>query len=100
MEHWRQETDSDGIAWCCIDKAGAGPNVLSGEVLRELVSMLEPMESDPPRGLVLYSGKRNGFVMGADINEFTSIKSAEQAYELIRLGQHSASTPSRTSNIR
>jgi len=87
MKHWRQETDSDGIVWWCIDKAGAGPNVLSGEVLRELVSMLEPLESDPPRGLVLYSGKRNGFVMGADINEFTSIESAEQAYELIRLGQ-------------
>lgn len=87
LQHWRQETDSDGIVWWCIDKAGAGPNVLSGEVLRELVSMLEPLESDPPRGLVLYSGKRNGFVMGADINEFTSIDSADQAYELIRLGQ-------------
>lgn len=87
LQHWRQETDNDGIVWWCIDKAGAGPNVLSGEVLRELVSMLEPLEPDPPRGLVLYSGKRNGFVMGADINEFTSIDSADQAYELIRLGQ-------------
>ncbi|TDJ34882.1 MAG: hypothetical protein E2O53_07200 [Gammaproteobacteria bacterium] len=87
LQHWRQETDSDGIVWWCIDKAGAGPNVLSGEVLQELVSMLEPLEPDPPRGLVLYSGKRNGFVMGADINEFTSIDSADQAYELIRLGQ-------------
>jgi len=87
LHHWRQETDSDGIVWWCIDKAGAGPNVLSGEVLRELVSMLEALEPDPPRGLVLYSGKRSGFVMGADINEFTSIDSADQAYELIRLGQ-------------
>jgi 3-hydroxyacyl-CoA dehydrogenase/enoyl-CoA hydratase/3-hydroxybutyryl-CoA epimerase len=87
MDHWRQETDSDGIIWLCIDKADASANVLSQDVLRELVSMLERLELDPPRGVVLHSGKRNGFVMGADINEFTSIESADQAYELIRLGQ-------------
>ena len=87
MNHWRQETDSDGIIWLCIDKADASANVLSGEVLRELVGMLALLERDPPRGLVLHSGKRNGFVMGADINEFTSVESADQAYELIRLGQ-------------
>ena len=87
MNHWRQEKDGDGIIWWCIDKADASANVLSGEVLQELVSLLEPLEQDPPRGLVIHSGKRNGFVMGADIKEFTSIESAEQAYELIRLGQ-------------
>jgi 3-hydroxyacyl-CoA dehydrogenase/enoyl-CoA hydratase/3-hydroxybutyryl-CoA epimerase len=87
MIHWRQETDGDGIVWLCIDKAEASANVLSQDVLRELVSMLEQLELDPPRGVVLHSGKRNGFVMGADINEFTSIESADQAYELIRLGQ-------------
>jgi 3-hydroxyacyl-CoA dehydrogenase/enoyl-CoA hydratase/3-hydroxybutyryl-CoA epimerase len=87
MNHWRQEKDSDGIVWWCIDKADASANVLSGEVLQELVSLLEPLETDPPRGVVLHSGKLSGFVMGADINEFTSIESAEQAYELIRLGQ-------------
>ena len=87
FKHWRQETDGDGIVWWCIDKADASANVLSGEVLRELTDMLEQVEQNPPRGLVLYSGKQNGFVMGADINEFTTIDSAEQAYDLIRLGQ-------------
>ncbi|MDH3585835.1 MAG: 3-hydroxyacyl-CoA dehydrogenase NAD-binding domain-containing protein, partial [Gammaproteobacteria bacterium] len=43
--------------------------------------------SQPPKGLVIHSGKSNGFVMGADINEFTTIENPEQAYELIRLGQ-------------
>ena len=87
LKHWRQETDGDGIVWWCIDKADASANVLSGEVLREMLSMLEPLEQNPPRGLVLYSGKRNGFVMGADINEFTTVACAEQAFDLIRLGQ-------------
>ena len=87
LNHWRQNKDGDGVVWWCIDKADASANVLSGEVLLELVSLLDSLELDPPRGIVLHSGKPNGFVMGADINEFTSIDSADQAYELIRLGQ-------------
>ena len=87
FRHWRQETDSDGIVWLCIDKADAGANVLSGEVLLELADILTPLEQNPPRGLVIWSAKKSGFVMGADINEFTTLTSSEQAYELVRLGQ-------------
>ena len=86
-KNWRMETDTDGIMWLCIDKDNAGANVLSGPVLRELADIIAPYEDNPPRGLVIHSGKSSGFIMGADINEFTQIKSAEQAYELIRLGQ-------------
>ena len=56
LKHWRREMDAAGIVWWCIDKADASANVLSGEVLRELARMLEPVEQDPPRGLVVYSG--------------------------------------------
>ena len=87
MKHWTSETDSDGIAWLKLDKADGGANVLSSEVLLELNSLLEQFESNLPSGVVVYSGKDNGFVMGADINEFTTIETTEQAYELIRLGQ-------------
>ena len=87
LKNWRMETDGDGIVWLCIDKDGASANVLSGPVLEELAEIIARFEANPPRGLVLYSGKNNGFVMGADINEFTSIRSAERAFELIRLGQ-------------
>ena len=86
-KNWRMETDTDGIVWLCIDKDDAGANVLSGPVLTELANIIAPYENNPPRGLVIHSGKSNGFIMGADINEFTQIESAEQAYELIRLGQ-------------
>ncbi|RLA32088.1 MAG: hypothetical protein DRR11_09175 [Gammaproteobacteria bacterium] len=87
FRHWHQETDSDGIVWLCIDKADTGANVLSGEVLLELADILTPLEQDPPRGLVIWSAKKSGFVMGADINEFTTLTSSQQAYELVRLGQ-------------
>ncbi len=86
-KHWRQETDSDGIVWLCLDKADGNANVLSSSVLQEFDAILSQLETDPPRGLVIYSGKQNGFIMGADINEFTQIESAEQGFELIRLGQ-------------
>ena len=87
LVHWRRETDSNGILWFCLDKADGSANVLSREVLQELATILEPLKDNPPRGLVIYSGKGNGFIMGADINEFTRLEDAEQAYTLIRHGQ-------------
>ncbi|MDH3988841.1 MAG: 3-hydroxyacyl-CoA dehydrogenase NAD-binding domain-containing protein [Gammaproteobacteria bacterium] len=87
LRHWRTDTDSDGIHWLCLDKAESNANVLSEAVLREFESILSGLEANPPRGLVIYSGKPSGFVMGADINEFTSIETADQGYELIRIGQ-------------
>jgi len=85
--HWRIDIDGDGIVWLCLDKSDSSANVLSQPVFAELARIIELLETDPPRGLVLWSGKHNGFVMGADINEFTTIQSAEDAYRLIRLGQ-------------
>ena len=86
-QHWKLETDEAGIAWLCIDKADAKANVLSSEVLMEFSDVLDSLAANPPGGLVLYSGKPGSFVMGADISEFTSIESAEKAFELTRLGQ-------------
>jgi 3-hydroxyacyl-CoA dehydrogenase/enoyl-CoA hydratase/3-hydroxybutyryl-CoA epimerase len=85
--HWRADRDHDGIVWLRIDKADGSVNVLSRPVLEELATVLEPFAADPPRGIVVYSGKSSGFVMGADINEFTRIADPEEAYRLIRLGQ-------------
>ncbi len=87
LKHWTLETDSDGIAWLRIDKAESSANVLSTDVMMELDTVLGTLEAKTPRGFVVYSGKANGFVMGADINEFTSIDDTERAYEVTRLGQ-------------
>ncbi len=85
--HWQVEIDQDGLLWLCINKADGSANVLSRPVLEELATIIEPLAKEPPRGIVIYSGKKNGFIMGADINEFTTIDNPEQAYELIRRGQ-------------
>lgn len=86
-QHWNYATDDENILWLCIDKADANANVLSAPVLTELASILDSVASLSLTGLVVYSGKPGGFIMGADINEFTRIKTMEEAFELIRLGQ-------------
>lgn len=86
-ENWISETDDAGITWLCLDTVGASANVLSSAVLTELNDVLDPILENPPRGLVIWSGKERSFVMGADIKEFASIETPERAYELVRLGQ-------------
>ena len=86
-KHWTIDTDDRGIAWLCIDKAESSVNVLSTEVMLELEAKLKVLQDNPPQGLVIYSGKPSGFVMGADISEFTSVTTPELAYEVTRRGQ-------------
>lgn len=85
--HWRLERDGDGLAWLTIDVAGAGANVLSREVLEELGAVLEALEAEPPRGLVLRSGKAGGFVAGADVRELAAVRDRAEALALVRQGQ-------------
>ncbi|MHB1872588.1 MAG: enoyl-CoA hydratase-related protein, partial [Steroidobacteraceae bacterium] len=85
--NWRLERDPEGIAWLWADKAGASANVLSSEVLRELDRHLETLRANPPRGLVLISAKKSGFIAGADIKEFTRLTGEDAGYRLIHAGQ-------------
>jgi 3-hydroxyacyl-CoA dehydrogenase / enoyl-CoA hydratase / 3-hydroxybutyryl-CoA epimerase len=84
---WTLEIDADRVAFLALDKAGSSANVLSSDVLLELDARLEELERSPPRGLVVASAKKSGFVAGADIKEFTSLRTPDQAYGLIRRGQ-------------
>ena len=86
-KHWHVETDADGLTWIRFDKAKSKVNTLSSDVLLEFEKIVSRLEANPPCGAIIHSGKTSGFVLGADINEFTTIESAEQGYELIRLGQ-------------
>lgn len=85
--HWALQTDADRIAWLTCDMAGTSTNVLSGEVVRELAEKLKEVAALHPIGMVVQSGKRNGFIAGADIKEFLGIRSPAQGFELVRAGQ-------------
>src|SRR5262249_28486417 len=84
---WKSASDADGILWLTLDKPGTSANVLSNGVLIELDGILRPWQQNPPRGIVILSGKKGGFAAGADIKEFTGTAAAESGYRLIHAGQ-------------
>jgi 3-hydroxyacyl-CoA dehydrogenase/enoyl-CoA hydratase/3-hydroxybutyryl-CoA epimerase len=71
--NWRLRTDEDGIAWLLFDKKDASANTLSADVLTELDAVLDKLERDRPRGLVIRSAKPGGFIAGADIGQFRGV---------------------------
>jgi 3-hydroxyacyl-CoA dehydrogenase / enoyl-CoA hydratase / 3-hydroxybutyryl-CoA epimerase len=81
---WRSETDSDGIVWLSFDKPGTSTNVLSRDTVLELDALLKPLAASPPKGLVIRSAKKSGFVAGADVREFSELKDEAQAVEMVR----------------
>ena len=84
---WSLEIDAERIAWLTCDLKGASTNVLSGPVMLELAAKLSEIAALRPAGVVVQSAKPNGFVAGADINEFVRIPTAQEGYELVRAGQ-------------
>ena len=87
FNNWNYKIDDKNIVWLCIDKNNSNANVLSADVLQELQAILKEIDNSKPTGLVIYSGKQTGFIMGADINEFIGISDPDKAYEIIRQGQ-------------
>jgi len=86
-KNWHLETDEDEIVWLHFDKAGSSTNVFSSDVFEEFFVILDQLEEMNPKGLIILSGKESGFIAGANIEEFTQLKSKEEALELIRVGQ-------------
>ena len=84
---WQLSRDAEGIATLTLDRPGASANSLSRSVMLELREHLKELQAQPPRGLVLRSGKSSGFIAGADIREFTTLQNPTEALVLIRNGQ-------------
>ena len=84
---WTTERDADGIAWLTLDRPGSSANTLGSPVLEELDRIVAGLEAQPPRGVVLRSAKKSGFVAGADVTEFTRLANEAEALALIRRGQ-------------
>jgi 3-hydroxyacyl-CoA dehydrogenase/enoyl-CoA hydratase/3-hydroxybutyryl-CoA epimerase len=86
MRHWQLAREANGLARLTFDKAGATTNTLSAEVLAELNEALDLLDRDAPKGLVVASGKANGFIAGADIDEFGKVASEADAIALVKRG--------------
>ena len=84
-KHWRWEKDHEGLVWLTFDKQGESANTFSRQALEELRSALRTIGADQPKGLIIRSAKE-GFIAGADVEEFTRFKSSEEAMSFVKLG--------------
>lgn len=83
---WHVECDDENIAWLTFDKRGSSTNTLSVAAMEELRGVLTDLARDPPKALVIRSGKASGFIAGADIDEFGMLKNVEDATRLVKRG--------------
>ncbi|MEM7708249.1 MAG: 3-hydroxyacyl-CoA dehydrogenase NAD-binding domain-containing protein [Pseudomonadota bacterium] len=87
LRHWRHSVADSGIVHLVMDVADANANTFSRAVMRELGSLIERVQIDPPPGLLIASGKDSGFIAGADVSEFEQVAAEGRELETIRYGQ-------------
>jgi 3-hydroxyacyl-CoA dehydrogenase/enoyl-CoA hydratase/3-hydroxybutyryl-CoA epimerase len=81
----RQE---NGIAHLVMDVVGDTMNTLKAEFAEQVADVLVEIKNDSSiTGVVLYSGKQDSFVAGADINMINDCKTKEEVVALSRQGQ-------------
>ncbi len=85
--HWKAETDAEGILVLTLDRADASVNALNRVVLDELAQIVERLSFEPPKGVVIRSGKAGGFIAGADIKEFETYEKQGGVLASIENGQ-------------
>ena len=78
----------DGVATVLVDVPGEPVNTLSRETGTEFAAVLDALEKDAAvKAVVVASGKKDGFVAGANIEMLRDVKGAAEAAELSRDAQ-------------
>jgi len=85
-KHWNIKRDSNNIVWLHFDMPEASANLLSQAVIKELGDILSELEKDLPQALIILSDKKDSFIFGADIKEFTGLDNKQQALEFLQRG--------------
>jgi 3-hydroxyacyl-CoA dehydrogenase/enoyl-CoA hydratase/3-hydroxybutyryl-CoA epimerase len=85
--YWSLQYDADRVAWLTINVPNSSANSLSRDAMLGLNARLDELQRDVPRAVVVQSGKKSGFIAGADIKEFLQLTSPQVAYELVRTAQ-------------
>ncbi len=76
---------TDGIATLLLDEPGESVNVVEPGAVAEFFRLLDAFASDDAvKGVVLTSGKKDGFVAGAKIDLIQSVRDAAEAEKLAR----------------
>jgi 3-hydroxyacyl-CoA dehydrogenase/enoyl-CoA hydratase/3-hydroxybutyryl-CoA epimerase len=79
---------ADGVAALVLDVKGRPVNVLGRQVMADLEAALDAVDAEPSfKVVILRSGKPGTFIAGADLQEFRSVRTAEDAAALSERGQ-------------
>lgn len=83
-----RDLGADGVLVLTLDVPGEKVNTLGKAMMEELQALLVEMETSADvKAVVLRSGKPENFMAGADIKDFTRIRSAMEGEALSRGGQ-------------
>ncbi len=77
--NWKIETGDNNIVWLHFDTTGSAVNLLTQAAIKELDDILQAFEKKSPAAIILLSDKKDSFILGADIKEFTALENKEQA---------------------
>ncbi|MDH3498964.1 MAG: fatty acid oxidation complex subunit alpha FadJ [Acidimicrobiia bacterium] len=81
-------TVHDGVATVFMDKKDEALNTLDPSVFEDVLAILNMVETDDSvQALVLASAKPDSFLAGANIRWFETLRTADEATEILRQGQ-------------
>lgn len=76
----------DGLAWLVLDDPAKKVNTLSSRLFEWFGEQVAQLERERPEALIVLSGKADGFVAGADIEELQALKESAQVLALLQRG--------------
>ncbi len=85
-KYWKIEKDDNNIAWLHFDTPDSAANLLAQAAIKELDEIIQDFEKDLPQAVIILSDKKDSFIFGADIKEFTALETKEQALEFMHKG--------------
>ena len=93
-KNWHYKLDQDNILWLAFDREAKSVNSLSQEAVTELNSIINKLANKKlldngvnPVGLIIHSGKKTGFIAGADVTEFTTVANQDDVKRILNNGQ-------------
>ena len=88
LRDWHFQIDHERIAWALFDREGETVNALGARPLAELAMIVEFCEhaaaTDEIAGMVILSGKKRGFIVGADVREFAAFDTEQKVIGAVR----------------
>ena len=86
MQNLNVTIDADGVAIASIDVQGKPMNIMTPELQDELLALIERAKTDDAiKGIVITSGKANGFIAGADLKDLMTIHGRLTAAQVLKL---------------